>query len=993
MLNIYCGREDIDKEAFLFSLVGQGIGTLREAGDADGRILLIVPDQFTLEAERGAFHYLGHEGFMELEIISLSRLRQRVFGEAGEDGRVPIGRNGRHMLLSAIIRQRIEELESFTGAQGVKALAEMMNDLISEMKLHNISPDDVRGLCEGEGQPVLKRKLADISMIYSSYEALTHGKYMDSEEHLMCFMAKLPKSRLVRDSIVWMYGFDYFSPKDIDIIKALASCARGLNIMLTSVPPAGARAGSGAASSGGREAGAVALSAGGRREGEQAEAAAPSAGARRVGVQAGAGASSAGARAEAAPFYRDGDVFRITQRLIASLRASAGESGIRCEVHDICALGAELRARPPALSHIERELFSYPYSVYRGEAPELTLLSAANYYAEAESAAAEITRLIRDCGCRYRDIAVICNDLEKRGAVIKRVFSEYGLPVFMDKRKNLLHNPVLEYIAALMDIAAGNWRTEDVLRLMKTGMSPLDPAQCELLDEYAVRYRIRGKGGWTREFERLSPYEIPATQAEGGPGGRLERLNAARGAIVSHIMKFIDVISGLRSVEGRTRALYLFLRDEARLPEKLECQAGTFREAGHAERADELSQVWAQIVEIFDQMVAVLGDAKLSREDYSGLLAAGLENIEIGMIPTTNDQILIGTMQRTRTGRVDTLFVLGANDGVLPASGSGDGLLNDDERARIFRGGKMVGKLDALRAEEEQLAIYRNLSRVDRRLWMSYSASDPDGGELRPSLIFEKLRKMFPENGVRKDLRSSGEALELIGAKEGALVHLTAALREMADRAGPVAKAAAADAVAQAPQGQARQVAERPAPAGPEGAQAPPGRAGQAAEGVTPLGAPLADAVWLNALGWFRQNAPEKLKPIEAGILFTNRRERIGREYVKRLYGYGANAAAPGANTAEPRANAAEPGTGAAPDGVPHEGAGAVAASDAGMPEAAGTIAAPDGVPREGAGAVAASDAGMPEAAATVIRLSPSGLERYARCPFAHFVAYGLRPA
>jgi ATP-dependent helicase/nuclease subunit B len=72
---------------------------------------------------------------------------------------------------------------------------------------------------------------------------------------------------------------------------------------------------------------------------------------------------------------------------------------------------------------------------------------------------------------------------------------------------------------------------------------------------------------------------------------------------------------------------------------------------------------------------------------------------------------------------------------------------------------------------------------------------------------------------------------------------------------------------------------------------------------------------------------------------------------VKRLYGYGINAAAPRA------------------------------------------VAASGGVLPEGAGAAAASDATTPEAAATVIRLSPSGLERYARCPFAHFVAYGLRPA
>ena len=39
MLNIFYGRENLDKEKFIYDNIG-------------GRALLVVPDQFTLEAER-----------------------------------------------------------------------------------------------------------------------------------------------------------------------------------------------------------------------------------------------------------------------------------------------------------------------------------------------------------------------------------------------------------------------------------------------------------------------------------------------------------------------------------------------------------------------------------------------------------------------------------------------------------------------------------------------------------------------------------------------------------------------------------------------------------------------------------------------------------------------------------------------------------------------------------------------------------------------------
>ena len=89
MLSIYYGSEATDREKFIFEHV-------------KGRTLLLVPDQFSLQAERDAFFYLGKNSLMDLRVVDFSTLGYKVMQQTG--GRVPdlIDKYGRHMLLARV---------------------------------------------------------------------------------------------------------------------------------------------------------------------------------------------------------------------------------------------------------------------------------------------------------------------------------------------------------------------------------------------------------------------------------------------------------------------------------------------------------------------------------------------------------------------------------------------------------------------------------------------------------------------------------------------------------------------------------------------------------------------------------------------------------------------------------------------------------------------------------------------------------------------------
>ena len=126
MLHIYYGRENKNKDKFLFDSI-------------KGKTLLLVPDQFTLQAERDAFFYLGAKGLMDLEVVSVSRLGLKVLAETGGGKRPLIDKYGRHMLLTKILSENRDTLGIYRGQEKKQSFIEMINNFISELKQYGLS--------------------------------------------------------------------------------------------------------------------------------------------------------------------------------------------------------------------------------------------------------------------------------------------------------------------------------------------------------------------------------------------------------------------------------------------------------------------------------------------------------------------------------------------------------------------------------------------------------------------------------------------------------------------------------------------------------------------------------------------------------------------------------------------------------------------------------------------------------------------------------------
>ena len=157
--------------------------------------------------------------------------------------------------------------------------------------------------------------------------------------------------------------------------------------------------------------------------------------------------------------------------------------------------------------------------------------------------------------------------------------------------------------------------------------------------------------------------------------------------------------------------------------------------------------------------------------------------MEIGIVPVNPDSVLVGTMQRTRVGRVKALLVLGANEGLLPLQKTDEGLLSEREKAVLEEMDLEFSRTEDMVKQEERLAIYRTLSQPEERLYVSCSRIDETGGELRPSAVFRELENFLQSRAESDDSvvlgdLEDGEVTEIAVSPKGAISYLTDAFRE-----------------------------------------------------------------------------------------------------------------------------------------------------------------------------------------------------------------------
>ena len=399
-----------------------------------------------------------------------------------------------------------------------------------------------------------------------------------------------------------------------------------------------------------------------------------------------------------------------------------------------------------AMEFLERNIFRYSKECYKEKQGAVRIHVARNPREEGR-----VRNLVRTKGYRYRDIGVIVSNMEVYGDDLGQAFDLYEIPVFMDHKRSILLNSFVEYIRSLLNMVKDNFSYESVFRFLRTNLSGFTYGEVDELENYVIALGIRGykkrQESWIRRPKYLEEEN-------------LEILNHNRVRLVEKVDTLVYVLrQRSKTVKDVTMALYEFMvREELQL--KLQRQSEAFQEAGELALAKEYSQVYRILIELFDKFVELLGDEKVTMDEYLKLLDAGLEEARVGVIPPGIDQVVVGDMQRTRLKDIKALIFVGANDTFLPGALIRSGLLTERDRDKFAIGKIHLSPGGKEKAYEQKFYLYMNLTKPSETLDIYYSKVSADGKSIRPSYLIQEMQRLFSGLEIEDEEKQAFSAQE-----------------------------------------------------------------------------------------------------------------------------------------------------------------------------------------------------------------------------------------
>lgn len=676
------------------------------------RFFIIVPDQFTMQTQKELVTRHPNKGIMNIEVLSFGRLTHRIFGETGEGGRPVLDDTGKSLILRKIAADCEEKLTAIGSHLRKIGYIHEVKSAISEFMQYGIGKKELGELTQyARSRGSLYYKLQDLSVLYEAFMDAIGDRFVTTEGQLGLLAQALEHSEMIRDSIVVFDGFTGFTPVQNQIIKKLLLLAREVRVAVIMDGSEDPR----------------------EEDGEQ-------------------------------------KLFAFSKKMMRSLLRLAAEAGVGRKP-DIVLTGKPVpRFRDnPSMAHLEQELFRYRDRTYTGEQDAIHLMEAASPGEEVRQVCLQIRRLVREEGYQYRDIAVVAGDLSVYADYVEEIFERFAIPCYVDATKGIGHNPFIEYIRSALKIVLYDFSYETVFHFLRSGMADVTMEETDRLENYVLRYGIRGRKRWCELFVRRDLSALSEGEAE-----ELAQINAIRQRVADRLAPLLE--AG-KTAKEYIDHLYRFLV-ESKAYEKLALMEERFTSEGDLVRAKEYGQIYRLVMELLEQIYDLIGEEEMPLQEFADILDAGFGEIQVGTIPQNVDRIVAGDMERTRLQEIKVLFFLGVNDGNIPKTGSKGGIISDTDREFLARGQWEMAPSPRQQMYIQRLYLYMNMTKPSQRLYLSYARVNGEGKAARPAYLIAAVRKLFP--GLEVERPHIREQQEQIQVWDDGLTVLAQQLREYA---------------------------------------------------------------------------------------------------------------------------------------------------------------------------------------------------------------------
>ncbi len=419
------------------------------------------------------------------------------------------------------------------------------------------------------------------------------------------------------------------------------------------------------------------------------------------------------------------DLFRSASATYLSLCEAAKDIGEK--IAEPIPLTYE-KHRADDLNYIIRNYFKINPKKYRSKPEHIHLIRPESYFNEIEAAAQIIHKLCRTRNYRQSDFLILARDTETYGGIMPAVFEDYGINVFLDKRRCLNENPYSRNLSAMLEILAYGFSYERVMTMARSGFcAELSDEDTDIFENYLLAVNP-SHSMWNNESDwSFNPKNYD-----------MNGINDTKRRLLGPIFNLKRSLKGRKTAAEIISAIYRYM-EECNHETIVKERCREYSENGMVYLAEEYRLAWNSIVSILNRIAEIMEDTYLSYEKFYELFTAACRGIKISVSPQTVDGAVFSRIDLFRNTGSRVVIVLGVTDGVFPGGYGAEGIISDAERLALRSYGIELAMTAEEKSFDENFLVYSVLSSASEELYLLSPKSSGDE-ELLPSEIITKLK-------------------------------------------------------------------------------------------------------------------------------------------------------------------------------------------------------------------------------------------------------------
>ncbi|MBE6852044.1 MAG: hypothetical protein E7505_01020 [Ruminococcus sp.] len=399
-------------------------------------------------------------------------------------------------------------------------------------------------------------------------------------------------------------------------------------------------------------------------------------------------------------------------------------------------LGKPVRFRNDAVCQLSSSVFRKKVNdVSAGEYIRIT--EAKDLYKEADFVCSYIKYLVLEKNYRYGEISIVSRQLADYDLILQSAMERYEIPYFSDIEKPVMHTSAVLLVTSLLELAGAKSITSDMLfRYAKTMLTKLDIDSISELENFCYKWNIDGEM-WETCFSGTSLADSEKREV-------LEYMDTLRESLVVPVLRLRQKCRE-SSASELCRYIYEFMEEEG-INRNIRSLIADYKQNGMTDMASEINRIYSSIMDIFDVMNDILSDEKTDPAVFGELFELVLKQNRFLSPPQRLDIVSVVSAEKARLNAQKVVFVMGANEGILPYAAKQSGMLSDTDKEAFAQIGVEIGKDTKRLLTDERFTVYRLFSAASERVIITYPLSDLSGGSRYPSYLLRQISSLYNDN-------------------------------------------------------------------------------------------------------------------------------------------------------------------------------------------------------------------------------------------------------